>query len=234
MSPSTKRSIGQILPLLRSEFPDISISKIRYLESEGLVAPERAPSGYRRYAEADIERLRYILRMQRDHYLPLKVIREHLDLMDQGKTPPAADALPASGEPSPSSTSPDSSQSPSPTKERRPIKVTRRELLKMSGIPEAMLIEMERQRMVMPRRGSMYYGREALTLCVVARKLQEYGMGTLHLRAIKYAAQQEAGLVEQVMAPHAGRGAETARLVHELSQLIVHAHASVLYTMLER
>ena len=88
MPPAAKRSIGQVLPLLKSEFPDISVSKIRFLESEGLVAPERAPSGYRKYAEADVERLRYILRMQRDHYLPLKVIRENLAMMDRGLEPP--------------------------------------------------------------------------------------------------------------------------------------------------
>ena len=69
------RSIGQVLAVLKPDFDDVSISKIRFLESEGLIAPERAPSGYRRYAESDVERLRYILTVQRNHYLPLKVIR---------------------------------------------------------------------------------------------------------------------------------------------------------------
>ena len=92
MPPPAKRSIGQVLPLLKNEFPDISISKIRFLESEGLVSPERAPSGYRRYAEADIDRLRYILRMQRDHYLPLKVIRQNLEMMDRGIEPPTIES----------------------------------------------------------------------------------------------------------------------------------------------
>ena len=74
--------------MLKPDFDDVSISKIRFLESEGLISPERAPSGYRRYAESDIERLRYILDVQKNHYLPLKVIREHLDLMDRGQEPP--------------------------------------------------------------------------------------------------------------------------------------------------
>ena len=78
------RSIGQVLAALLAEFPDISISKIRFLEAEGLISPERAPSGYRRYDTADVERLRYVLSVQRDHYLPLKVIREHLSLIDRG------------------------------------------------------------------------------------------------------------------------------------------------------
>ncbi len=102
-SPGISRSIGQVLAALKADFPDISISKIRFLESEGLIAPERAPSGYRRYGEHDLERLRYVLAVQRDHYLPLKVIKEHLALMDSGQTPPPVPALdprtPAGAEP---------------------------------------------------------------------------------------------------------------------------------------
>ena len=88
MPPPATRSIGQVLASLRNEFPDVSISKIRYLESEGLITPLRAPSGYRRYAPSDVERLRFVLTAQREHYLPLKVIREHLELLDRGVTPP--------------------------------------------------------------------------------------------------------------------------------------------------
>src|SRR3954469_10053006 len=90
---STVRSIGQVLASLKSEFPDISISKIRFLESAGLLSPERAPSGYRRYRDPDVERLRYILRVQKSHYLPLKVIREHLEQMDRGLEPPRLELL---------------------------------------------------------------------------------------------------------------------------------------------
>ena len=92
-SPGVSRSIGQVLAALKADFPDISISKIRFLESEGLIAPERAASGYRRYAEHDLERLRYVLAVQRDHYLPLKVIKEHLALMDRGEAPPPVPGL---------------------------------------------------------------------------------------------------------------------------------------------
>src|ERR671913_52415 len=86
-SKSGTRSIGHVLGLLKNEFPDISISKIRFLETEGLISPQRAPSGYRRYTDADVERLRYVLSVQRSHYLPLKVIREHLEAID--RRPPA-------------------------------------------------------------------------------------------------------------------------------------------------
>ncbi|GAA2183735.1 MerR family transcriptional regulator [Brooklawnia cerclae] len=238
MPPAARRSIGQVLPLLKNEFPDISISKIRFLESEGLVAPERAPSGYRRYSEGDIERLRYILRMQRDHYLPLKVIRDNLSLMDRGLEPPtietpasAAPSAPPLAGPIPVVDPPESSHSRA---QRRPMKLTRRELLQVSGLSEATLIEMERQQMVLPRRGSIYYGREALTLCVVARRLQAYGMDTRHLRAIKQAAEREAGLVEQGVQPHLARGQNPAQTLHEVSQLVMHAHAAMMYTLLER
>ncbi len=233
MPAAARRSIGQVLPLLKSEFPDISISKIRFLESEGLVAPERAPSGYRRYSEADVDRLRYILRMQRDHYLPLKVIRENLAMMDRGIEAPTADTPAAqapAANPKPVSvpeTGPPAPESP------RPIKLTRRELIQVSGLSEATLIELERQQMVVPRRGSLYYGREALTVCVVARKLQGYGMDTRHLRAIKQAAEREAGLVEQAVRPHLVRSANPAQTLRDVSQLVVHAHAALMFTLLE-
>ena len=235
MPPPAKRSIGQVLPLLKNEFPDISISKIRFLESEGLVSPERAPSGYRRYAEADIDRLRYILRMQRDHYLPLKVIRQNLEMMDRGIEPPTIES-PASSN-SAASTAPetdpqDPATAPRPA-QKRPMKLTRRELLQVSGLSEATLIELERQQMVVPKRGSIYYGREALTVCVVARRLQEYGMDSRHMRAIKQAAEREAGLVEQAVRPYLAISAKPAQTLHEVSQLVVHAHAAMIYTLLE-
>ena len=88
-SRGATRSIGQVLAVLRPDFPEISISKIRFLESEGLVAPQRAASGYRRYTDADVERLRYVLAVQREHYVPLKVIRDHLAQIDRGLTPPS-------------------------------------------------------------------------------------------------------------------------------------------------
>lgn len=82
------RSIGETVALLRPEFPDITVSKVRFLEAEGLVAPLRTPSGYRKFRPEHIDRIRYVLATQRDHYLPLKVIAEHLDAMDRGLEPP--------------------------------------------------------------------------------------------------------------------------------------------------
>ncbi|MEV4258124.1 MerR family transcriptional regulator, partial [Spirillospora sp. NPDC049652] len=81
-------TIGDVLGLLRAEFPDITISKIRFLEAEGLVEPQRSPSGYRKFGDADVARLRFVLTAQRDHYLPLRVIRQHLQALDRGEAPP--------------------------------------------------------------------------------------------------------------------------------------------------
>ncbi|CAA9371550.1 MAG: transcriptional regulator, MerR family, partial [uncultured Nocardioides sp.] len=111
-SRTARFNIGQVLDQLRPDFPGVTISKIRFLENEGLVKPERTPAGYRKFSGQDVERLRYILRMQRDHYLPHKVIREHLDAIDRGLEPPALDpvvptvprvALSADGMPAPES-----------------------------------------------------------------------------------------------------------------------------------
>jgi DNA-binding transcriptional MerR regulator len=98
VSSRTYLSIGDVLTLLREEFPDVTISKIRFLESQGLVNPERSPSGYRKFFEHDVERLRWVLRQQREHFLPLKVIRDRLDAGDLDDDGPAGDAAAGAGE----------------------------------------------------------------------------------------------------------------------------------------
>jgi DNA-binding transcriptional MerR regulator len=163
--------IGQVLAQLRPEFPDISPSKIRFLEAEGLIRPERAESGYRRFAVADIERLRYILTAQRDEYLPLRVIKERLSAMDSGDD---ADGGPA------------------------PVMMTRSELLAAAGADEEMLAELEDYGLV---RRARQYGTRELSIARAAAALREYGIQPRHLRAVKAAAEREVSLVEQVVAP---------------------------------
>lgn len=94
-------SIGEVLSLLQDEFPDVTISKIRFLESQGLLDPERTPSGYRKFYDEDIERLRWILYQQKDHYLPLKVIKDRLDGLDGAGSPPTMPASGPGGSPAP-------------------------------------------------------------------------------------------------------------------------------------
>jgi DNA-binding transcriptional MerR regulator len=88
-------SIGEVLAALRPDFPDVTISKIRFLESEGLVEPARTPSGYRKFSHGDVERLRYVLSAQREQYLPLRVIKEYLDAIDRGLEPPQPAGAPS-------------------------------------------------------------------------------------------------------------------------------------------
>ena len=242
MSPSGSRSIGQVLATLKSEFADISISKIRFLESEGLITPERAPSGYRRYSAADIDRLRYVLTVQRDHYLPLRVIREHLELMDRGQTPPARDLVSPAAVPSAESTNAaadapsvgSSSSGSAPAPPRPPIRLNRGELLEASGLTDSALTELERNQIVVPRRGTSHYGREALTLAVAAKRLSDYGIDGRHLRAFKMSADREIGLVEQAIAPYVRRAAGSKDVSGEVTQLVISFHAALVRTAMER
>ncbi|MDR1214927.1 MAG: MerR family transcriptional regulator [Propionibacteriaceae bacterium] len=223
------RSIGQVMASVKSEYPEISISKIRYLESEGLITPERAPSGYRRYSQADIERLRYVLSAQKNHYLPLKVIREHLQLIDQGLEPPTVEAT----EPPTAPTVPASV----PTMERggsaRPVKLTRAQLLDKSGLAEADLLQLERQSIIKLRRGTSYYGWEALTVAMVARRLNAFGVDARHMLVLRQAAEREVALIEQIVAPYSRRQEVSRRVTIEVAELVMHAHAALMQTVLE-
>lgn len=244
MAEPTLLSIGQVMNLLRTEFSDISISKIRFLESEGLVSPERAASGYRKYSQRDIERLRYILRVQRSHYLPLKVIREHLEMMDRGMVPPTLESprpaappvptadSPASPAPAASPETPD--QEPTAVQQRQPLRLSRRELLEASGLSEPALIELEKEHVVVPRRGTTYYGREAVTIAIAARRLSEYGIDVRHLRQVKSYAHREFGIIEQAIAPYQRRVGASRNAAKDVTQLVIHVHAAMMRLASER
>jgi DNA-binding transcriptional MerR regulator len=168
-------SIGQVLDELRADFPDVSPSKIRFLEAEGLIQPLRASSGYRRFAVADIERLRFILTAQRDEYLPLRVIKERLDALDgdAGHDGTGAGRVP-------------------------PVSMTRSELLEAAGATEELLAELEDYGLV---RRARAYTTQALSVVRSAVQLAGYGVQPRHLRALKAAAEREVSLVEQAVAP---------------------------------
>lgn len=230
------RTIGQVMKILKPEFDDLSISKIRFLESEGLLSPERAPSGYRKYHDADIERLRYILTCQRDHFQPLKVIREHLEMIDRGEEPPTVDqpAPPGNDEPSVVGEAPSTPSAAAPVGQgRHPVRLNRRQLIRSSGITEAMLVDLERHQLVRPKRGQAWYGQEALVICVAARRLAPHGMDVRHLRAIRQAAEREAGLIETTLIPHARHPERSSQVAAEVTQLMMHAHAAMVHDLLE-
>jgi DNA-binding transcriptional MerR regulator len=224
------RSIGQVLALLRPDFPEISISKIRFLESEGLISPQRAASGYRRYTEADVERLRYILMVQREHYVPLRVIREHLAQIDKGQSPPTLGLVRQSdGAAGLAAASP----APPPATPRQPLRLSRQELLEASGLTEVALAELERTQILLPKRGTSHYTRDALTLAIAARRMGEFGIDARHLRAFKMSADREVGLVEQAIAPYVRR-AGNRDVSAEVTQLVISFHAALVRTAMER
>lgn len=199
--------IGEVLAQLRGEFPDVSVSKIRFLESEGLIQPARSPSGYRRFGMDDVARLRYILTAQRDHYLPLRVIRDRLDSAggEAGARLPEQDGGSSS-------------------------LLTRRQLMEAAGIDEAKLAELEEFGLV--QRSGRHYRQEALDAARAAVALGGYGMHARHLRAVQAAADRETSLIEQIVAPMLqqrspgarDRAGQTAR---EIAALALQLHAAL-------
>jgi hypothetical protein len=169
--------------------------------------------------------------MQRDYFMPLKVIRERLDKLDAGVEPPPIDTPDGLADVVEPVARPETVNENSGV-ERKPIKLTKRELIQLSGLSEASFVELERQRIVAPRRGTLYFGREALMICVCARKLQAYGMDIRYLLAIKQAAEREAGLVEQSMSP-LRRNPNATDILQELANLVIQAHAAMMYTVLQ-
>lgn len=187
MTPASGRgrTIGEVVEALIDEFPDISISKVRYLESKGLVEPDRADSGYRRYHDADVAQLRWVLRQQRDHFMPLRVIREHLiaGVRTDGGDDPVR-TLPRIDPMSP----PD-----------RDLELTGAELTERTGLSIGQLADMERFGLVSPttRRGRPVYTGDDLIAARLVVAFSEHGIEARHLRPFKVAAEREAGLIEQ-------------------------------------
>ena len=114
-----------------------------------------------------------------------------------------------------------------------PVQLTRRQLIRASGITEAFLLELERHQLVRPKRGQSWYGQEALVVCVAARRLSAYGMDSRHLRAVRQAAEQEAGLIEQSLIPLARQPKKSSKAASEVTQLMMHAHTAMVYDLLE-
>ena len=212
-------SIGEVLAILKPEFSDVTVSKIRFLEGAGLVQPDRSASGYRKFSEDDVARLRFVLRAQRDQYLPLRVIRQRLaDLEAVGglyakggqsaKNELALDALGA--EPQPSGQQPGEEPAAGQLAPGALVggpsdaQFTRDELCRAAGATVEQLTELESFGLVSPRgtgeRGSWYNG-DDLVLLRLARDLSEYGLEARHLRMYKIFAEREAALFEQVVAP---------------------------------
>ena len=207
--------IGDVIAQLRPEFPDVSVSKIRFLESEGLIQPARSPSGYRKFDASDVARLRYILTAQRDQYLPLRVIKDQLDAggdaepARQGpETPgpgaarqgPSEAAGPDTPGPEAARHGPRETAGPETGQQRpAPAMLTRADLLARAAITEAQLAELEAFGLV--RRTGRHYPPQALAAVRAITALSGYGVHPRHLRVVHAAAERETALIEQVVAP---------------------------------
>ena len=191
-SSTPRLSIGQVLQRLNAEFPELTTSKLRFFEDKGLVRPARSASGYRKYSSDDVERIRRILTMQRDLYLPLKVIGEFLEQVDRGLEP----ELPGSRAPHTATMLPATAELDRPT------------LLERAGATGALLDQAVSAGLVAA--GSRFTADDATMLATLA-ELERAGIGPRHLRSFKTAAQHEVGLVEQALQPGVRRGEPGAR-----------------------
>ncbi|WP_242653859.1 transcriptional regulator FtsR [Klenkia soli] len=175
---------------LRDEFPDVTISKIRYLEGEDLVHPQRTPSGYRKFSTADTDRLRFVLAAQRDQYLPLRVIKEQLDALDRGETPATLPVRPEVPAPAPVPAAASEQGEP----------MTAAELAAAADLDDAQLADCVQYGLLSPGADGRFPA-SALAVARAAGGLARHGIEPRHLRVYRTSAEREAALVEQVVAP---------------------------------
>jgi DNA-binding transcriptional MerR regulator len=226
MAIVSKRSdlltIGEVLNQVRSEFDDISISKIRFLEAEGLIVPSRTKSGYRKFSSSDVDKLRYILRMQRDHYLPLKVIKEHIEAIDRGlkleideiekpKVPSALVDLNKLGI------------------KKSNIRVTREELIANTSITDQDLKESEDYGLIKVLADKRHYDDISVKTARVIAALSGFGLEPRHLKFLKSGSDRESSLIKQVASPMSrskrpDAGEQALEMMREISNLTNQLH----------
>jgi DNA-binding transcriptional MerR regulator len=213
-------SIGQVLARLSPEFPDLSPSKLRFLEERQLIAPARTDSGYRKFSPADLDRLRFVLTMQRDHYVPLKVIRGYLDELDAGRTP----TLPGAG----------TTQAPSILPSDR--RYTKDELLREAGSTAMLFNDAVSASLLLP---ADFFGDEALSVLRALVELQRSGIEPRHLRGFRAAAERELGLIESALIPvsrrkDASSRAKAAELAKEIAGQLEVVRGSLIRSALSK
>ncbi|WP_153506291.1 transcriptional regulator FtsR [Cumulibacter manganitolerans] len=237
-APDESISIGELRAALLPDFPEITISKIRYLEDQGLLQPARTKSQYRKFSHADLARVRYVLTMQTEHYLPLKVIKANLDAMDRGldvTTDPAKPRVPVLSMARSSDGLPSTEEFAKPTSR---VRISRAELLEQSGLSEEMLTSMEQYGVITAERNGQF-DTDAFEIATAVAALAEYGFEARHLRSFRTQADREIGLFAQVVTPlmrhktpeSRGKAEETIR---ELAALSVRLHATLVRSGLRR
>ncbi len=215
--------IGKVLEELRPDFPELTLSKLRYLETEGLVEPERTAAGYRKYSYDDVERLRFVLRMQKEKFWPLGHIRQVLDEIDRGAMPEfdaptlfvpevavGEDGLPTVD---------------TFTEGRGSTRLTREELLEAAGIDETVLTEIEDFQLIRRRPHQRFYSRDDLQVAALVGTMTGLGIEPRHLRGFRAAADREAALLDQAIPRGSRSNPNAAAQVAELAATMVRLHA---------
>jgi DNA-binding transcriptional MerR regulator len=222
-------SIGAVLDLLRPDFPDVTISKIRFLEAEGLVTPERAASGYRRFTAYDCARLRFVLTAQRDQYLPLKVIKAQLDAQPDGELPLAGSPY---GVPRLVTVGDDVPVDADVTVAPARVRLSREDLLDRSGVDDDLLTALLKAGVITTGPGG-FFDEHAVVILQCARALADYGVEPRHLRAFRSAADRQSDLIAQIAGPLVNTGKTGARdraddLAREVAALAITLHTSLI------
>jgi DNA-binding transcriptional MerR regulator len=222
-------SIGAVLDVLRPEFPDVTISKIRFLEAEGLVTPQRSASGYRRFTAYDCARLRYVLTAQRDHYLPLKVIKAQLDAQPDGELPEAAGF--AFAPPRLVTVAGQHDNSAAAAVAPTQVRLSREDLLERAGVNDVVLSALTKAGVVIAGRAGLFDEHDVVIL-QCAKALADFGVEPRHLRAFRSAADRQSDLIAQIAGPVGKAGKTGARdraddLAREVAALAITLHTAL-------
>jgi DNA-binding transcriptional MerR regulator len=188
MSEAEPRSIGAVINLLKDEFPDITVSKVRFLESQGLISPRRSASGYRIFYDEDIKRLRFILQQQRDHYLPLKVIKARLTMWERGEEPPLT---------------PPSDTHPEAFFARSDFALDREELARAAGLSPRQIDDLVSLGLLHPGKenGRTTFRESDVVVATQAQRLLAYGLEVRHLRTLLLGTEKASALLQQLTSP---------------------------------
>ncbi|MFA7265927.1 MAG: MerR family transcriptional regulator [Candidatus Nanopelagicales bacterium] len=230
-------TIGAVLALLQDEYPDmdVTISKIRFLEAEGLVEPGRTPTGYRKFSAADVDRLRYTLTMQRDHFLPLRVIRDHLEKIDQGWEP----AIVSDGAPTVPVPEADVSTIPAPELNavRVAVSLTMADLAEQAGMSIADLADLRDLKLIQRIPGSDEFGVDALEVARSIVELGKFGIEARHLTRVRSAAERQVELITerlgtQLASADADEAAEIRQQAKEMATQLLRLQSIIMRSAL--
>lgn len=223
-------NIGEVLAQLSDDFPNMTASKIRFLEEKGLINPQRTPAGYRQYSDTDVERLRFVLALQRDQYLPLKVIKDYLEAIDRGERP---DNLPPGVTVSPRIVS-DDLAAELQTRVRR---LSEEQLRAESGASVRLLQSLLSFGLISDANGT--FDEHALQVARACVQLEGHGLEPRHFRPFQAAAEREFGLVERAVATLTSRKdaasqARAAEAAREISDLCLSLHRALVQDRISR